>query len=191
MKTTTLFSFLPPLAYLSKGFMREFLCRNSFQNIWLFHRGQDDLHDCVNHYTGSQSCKGIAGTVRLSAYMYKENRKYKKRKKRVKRKSVPFSSSLATLLDNWSTVTFKLLQGKGNNWPQQTQTSATMHSWSVSEMFVAYALCIWQKHLPPNCIFFTRIKDQCLEKGQEDCMVKLEANILTCVLSHGRLYTLT
>ena len=76
----------------------------------------------------------------------------------VKRKRVSFSSSLATLLDNWSTVTFKLLQGKGNNWPQQTQTSATMHSWSVSEMFVAYALCICQKHLLPHCIFF--YKDQ-------------------------------
>ena len=167
MKTTTLFSFLPPLAYLSKGFMREFLCRNSFQKIWLFHRGQDDLHDCVNHYTGSQSCKGIAGTVRLSAYMYKEYRKYKKRKKGVKRKSVPFSSSLATLLDNWSTVTFKLLQGEGNNWPQQTQTSATMHSWSVSEMFVAYALCICQKHLLPHCIFLQGSKTSVWRKGRK------------------------
>ena len=35
IKTTTLFSFLTPLAYLSKGFMREVLCRNSFQNILL------------------------------------------------------------------------------------------------------------------------------------------------------------
>ena len=33
MNTRTLFSFLPLLAYLSKGFMRELLCRDSFQNI--------------------------------------------------------------------------------------------------------------------------------------------------------------
>lgn len=108
-----------------------------------------------------------AGTVRLSAYMYKEYSKYKKRKKRVKRKSVPFSSSLATLLDNWSTVTFKRLQGEGNNWPQQTQTSATMHSWSVSEMFVAYALCICQKHLLPHCIFLQGSQTSVWRKGRK------------------------
>lgn len=173
MKTTTLFSFLSPLAYLSKGFMESFYAETLSKNFDCFlvgqKKGQDDLHDCVNLYTSSQSCKGIAGTVRLNAqtYMYKEYRNYKKRKKRFKRKRVPFSSSLATLLDNWSTVTFKLLQGKGNNWPQQTQTSATMHSWSVSEMFVAYALCICQKYLLSHCIFLQGSKTSVWRKGRK------------------------
>lgn len=175
MNTTTLFSFLPLLAYLSKGFIREFTCRNSFQNIWLFHNGSKRAgwSTCVTLYTGSQSCKRIAGTVRLNAwtYMYKDYKKYKKRKKRFKEKRVPFFSSVAARLGNWSTVTFKLLQGKRNNWPQHTQSSATMHLvslWNVR--------CLCFLHLPKTFalllhFLFKKIKDQCLEKGQVGRMV--------------------
>ena len=40
MKTTALFSFLPPLAYLSKGFMREFYAETLSKRFDFFIEGR-------------------------------------------------------------------------------------------------------------------------------------------------------